>query len=245
MMDVIRAQAGEAVGLPNIRQPNLKSRVYELLLNMIIDGKYKDNDMLPPERILCEELGVSRTVIREAIKSLESRGVLQVIHGKGIMVAPATSGDISSAFILYLRRQHREVSMRDLLELRGSVETANVMSASLRAEEADLRGLRELLDRMEKSVADVERYVVADLDFHLKLAYAAHNILFITVLESLLIPLRQSFEETFEVHENELTFLEHSKIYTCIAARDPDGARATMLGHLQHTERMLKGRGKL
>ena len=91
--------------LPNMRQPNLKSRVYELLLNMIIEGKFEIGEMLPPERILCQELGVSRTVIREAIKSLETRGVLKVIHGKGIQVVPATSHDISVAFMLYLRRR--------------------------------------------------------------------------------------------------------------------------------------------
>ena len=88
--------------LPNIRQPNLKSRVYDLLLNMIIDGKYKSDDMLPPERVLCQELGVSRTVIREAVKSLETRGVIKVIHGKGIQVMQTTSHDISSAFMIQL-----------------------------------------------------------------------------------------------------------------------------------------------
>ncbi len=244
-MDANRGPSPATTGLPNIRQPNLKSRVYELLLNMTIDGKYRDNDMLPPERILCEELGVSRTVIREAIKSLETRGVLQVIHGKGIKVVPSTSSDISNAFMLYLRRQHREVSMRDLLEMRLTVETEIAAFAAQRAEEPQLRELRAIVSEMEKVTADNERYVRADLDFHLKLAYATRNILFATILESLLIPLRHSFEETSEMRDNEQTCREHAGIFRCVESRDPQGAKKLMAEHLGHTERALRERGKL
>ena len=91
--------------LPKIKPPNLKTQVYDLILDFIVDGKYRDNDMLPPERILCEELGVSRTVVREAIKSLETRGILTVIHGKGIKVNPSNSHDIANAFMLYLLKR--------------------------------------------------------------------------------------------------------------------------------------------
>ena len=232
-------------GLPSMRQPNLKTRVYELLLNMIIDGKYRDNDMLPPERILCEELGVSRTVIREAIKSLETRGVVQVIHGRGIRVVPVTASDISDAQMLYLRRRHRDVSMRDLMDLRYPVETEIAARAAQRAEPADLRDLQATLERMGRSVHEMEGYVHTDMDFHLKLANITRNILFITVLESLLIPLRKTFEETFEEQDNERTYEEHVRMSERIAAHDPPGAREAMRLHLEHTEQMLKGRGKI
>lgn len=244
-MDMNRRPVPETMGLPKIRQPNLKSRVYELLLNMIIDGKYRDNDMLPPERMLCEELGVSRTVIREAIESLETRGVLQVIHGKGIKVVPSSSSDISNAVMLYLRRRHHEVSMRDLIEMRLAVETEVAAHAALRAEEPHLRELRAILDRMAKATADTGRYVLADLDFHLKLAYATRNILFATILEALLVPLRQSFEESFEMRDNEQTWQEHAGIYQSVESRDAERARKLMVEHLEHAERVLKSRGKL
>jgi DNA-binding FadR family transcriptional regulator len=239
------AQEAAKPGLPNIRQPNLKSRVFELLLNMIIDGKYRDNDMLPPERLLCEELGVSRTVIREAIKSLESRGVLGVIHGKGIKVIPATSSDISNAFMLYLRRQHREVSPRDLMEMRFSIETEIAAVAALRATEADIREIGEILGRMRNALRVPDQYIRADLDFHIKLASATHNILFITILESLLIPLRRTFEEIVELQDPELSCQEHSRIHECIAARDQAGARGHMVQHLEKTRLRLERRGKL
>jgi GntR family transcriptional repressor for pyruvate dehydrogenase complex len=241
--DLVR-EAGKP-GLPNIRQPNLKSRVFELLLNMIIDGKYRDNDMLPPERLLCEELGVSRTVIREAIKSLESRGVLSVIHGKGIKVLPTTSSDISNAFMLYLRRRHREVSPRDLMEMRFSIETEIAAVAAQRATEADIRELGENLVRMRNAVRVPDQYIRADLDFHVSLASATHNILFITILESLLIPLRRSFEQIVELQDPECSCQEHARIHERVAARDSAGARQLMAQHLEKTRQRLERRGKL
>lgn len=231
--------------LPKIKHPNLKSRVYELLMNMVIDGKYRENEMLPPERVLCEELGVSRTVIREAVKSLEARGILQVIHGVGIRVVPATRSDIAEAFMLYLHRQHRAVSMKDVMEVRRSIETEIVHSASARPSEADLRELREILDLMEKKVRDEDGYIRADLDFHIKLAHMTRNILFITILEALLIPLRQILLETFGVQDNEMTCRQLRAVFERIAAGDAEGARELKAEHLRHTEEALRARGKL
>ncbi len=231
--------------LPNIKQPNLKSKVYELLLNMIIDGKYTENELLPSERILGEELGVSRTVVREAVKALENRGILQAIHGKGIMVVPSTSGDISYALMLYLRRQHRTVSLKDLLEVRYAVETEITACAATRATAEDIRALREILARMEKAIAETDTYVQIDLEFHLKLAYMTHNILFITILESLLIPLRHSFEETVEPRDNELTFRQHTDILDCLESGDAALSKGAMSRHLEHIRESLRSRGKL
>ena len=231
--------------LPNIRQPNLKSRVYELLLKMIIDGKYKSDDMLPPERILCEELGVSRTVIREAVKSLETRGVIKVIHGKGIQVKQTTSHDISNAFMLYLQRQRREVSMNDLIVVRYSIETEIARQATLNAGQKEIDALGEILDNGEEVLEDLDAYVTADLDFHLHLTYMTHNILFITILESLLIPLHKSFTETVSVKDNRRSVSEHREVFRCLKSGDADGAAQMMAKHLKHVEYMLRMRGKM
>jgi DNA-binding FadR family transcriptional regulator len=229
-----------ALGLRNIRQPNLQNRVYELLLNMIIDGKYRDNEMLPSERILCEELGVSRTVIRESMKSLQARGVLTAIHGKGIKVAPAVGADISEAFMLYLRRQHRDVPLEDLIEVRFALETRIAACAAERATAEEVAALKAILDRMPQSVSSLELYVQADMDFHLKLAECTHNMLFVTIVESLLFPLQRSFKRSFEGHDSALLYREHLGIFTCVESHDAEGARAAMLSHLQHADRSLR-----
>jgi DNA-binding FadR family transcriptional regulator len=231
--------------LPNIKQPNLKNRVYELLLDMVVDGKYKDNDMLPPERILCEELGVSRTVVREAVKSLETRGVLKVIHGKGIRVIPATSNDISEAFMLYMRRKNRNASMKDLIEIRFSIETEIARCAAIRSGAGDARALEKIVDRMRELVNDFDEFIGSDLEFHLQLAYIARNIIFTTVIEALVIPLMISFKETASVDDNTRSISEHAEIARSVKQNDADEAKELMARHLQHVESMLREHGKI
>ena len=210
-----------------------------------MDGKYRDNDMLPPERILCEELGVSRTVVREAIKSLETRGIISVIHGKGIKVNPSTSYDISNAFMLYLRRQRREVSMRDLIEVRYAIETEIAYHAALKAGEEDIKRLDGILQENEAAISNVEKFVFSDLDYHLMLAYTTGNIIFITIIEALVIPLRKSREETVSPQDNIRAFREHREIFRSIKGHDPKMARRLMFEHMQHVESVLGEHGKI
>lgn len=231
--------------LPNIKSPNLKTQVYDLLLNLIVDGKYKDNDMLPPERILCEELGVSRTVVREAVKSLETRGILKIIHGKGIKVNPSTSHDISNAFMLYLRRQNKDVPMKDLLQVRYAIETEIAKYAAINADEEDLQKLKAVLEKMEDVIGDVEKFVYMDLDYHLQIAYITRNIIFITMIEELVVPLRMSREETVSAEDNIQSLQEHKDIFESIRAHDSDRAKELMLAHLKHVERVLREHNKL
>ncbi|MGQ9616950.1 MAG: FadR/GntR family transcriptional regulator [Spirochaetota bacterium] len=231
--------------LPNIKSPNLKTQVYELLLNMIVDGKYKDNDMLPPERVLCEELGVSRTVVREAVKSLETRGILTVLHGKGIKVNPSTSHDVSNAFMLFLRRQNKEVSLKDLLEVRYSIETEIAKYAAQKAQPGDIEKLEDILGRMKLVIDKMADFVDIDLEYHLQLAYTSRNIVFITIIEALVIPLRKSREETVSPEDNVQSFEEHLAIFNAIKDRDMEGARSNMVRHLRHVEEVLRAHGKL
>lgn len=231
--------------LPNIKSPNLKAQVYELLLNMIVDGKYKDNDMLPPERVLCEELGVSRTVVREAVKSLETRGILTVLHGKGIKVNPSTSHDVSNAFMLFLRRQNKEVSLKDLLEVRYSIETEIAKYAAQKAQPGDIEKLEDILGRMKLVIDKMVDFVDIDLEYHLRLAYTSRNIVFITIIEALVIPLRKSREETVSPEDNVQSFEEHLAIFNAIRDHDMEGAHSNMMRHLRHVEEVLRAHGKL
>lgn len=231
--------------LPSLKTPNLKSQVYDLLLNMIVDGKYSDNDMLPPERVLCEELGVSRTVVREAVKSLETRGILQVIHGKGIKVNASNSSDVANAFMLYLKRKKSMFSMKDLLEARYSIETEITKYAAIRATKDDIVILENKLNEMKEARDDVERFIIDDLDYHLQLAKITNNIFFITIMEALLIPMRKSRKETVSVQDNLQSFEEHVGIFKCIKNHDSKKAKELMAAHLEHVEKVLEDHHRL
>lgn len=224
---------------PKIGTPKLKSRVYELLLDMIIDGKLKVGDMLPAERVLSEELGVSRTVLREAIKSLETRGVLTVTHGKGIRVNPVTSSDISHAFMLYLRRQNQEMPFMNLLEFRSLLEPEITKIAAIKADEDDIQRLEKIVLRMEEAIDTVDQFNKVDLEYHLMLAKITRNIFLVTVMEELIIPIRESIFTTGGIDVKEV-FEEHYDVFKHVKARKPEEARKAMIKSLQRSRKVLE-----
>jgi len=231
--------------LPNIRVPNLKTQVYDLLLKLIVDGKYKDDDKLPSEKVLCEKFGVSRTVVREAVKSLETRGILKVIHGKGIEVCPSTNSDISNAFMLFLKRQKQEVPMRDLLEVRYAIEIAIAKLAAVNPSKENIDKLCEIIQKMKGSISDVENFIKLDLQYHLQIAYSTKNIIFITIMEALIVPMRKSREETVSPEDNVQSLIEHINIYNSIKSKDSKKAKYAMKKHLKHVKDVLASHGKL
>jgi GntR family transcriptional repressor for pyruvate dehydrogenase complex len=215
---------------PNIGVQNLKTQVYEIILNLIIEGKLKVGDILPPERELAEELGVSRTVIREAIKSLETRGVLKVTHGKGIEVSPITSHDISYAFMLYLRRQKQKMPLKELLDLRCVLEPEITKIAVQEAKEEDIHRLEKIIQDMSNSKNNIEEFDQCDLDFHLQITYMAKNIFFETIMEALIIPIRKNIMQISQTGkiDYERAYREHYDIFQSIKERNPEKAKQAM-----------------
>jgi DNA-binding FadR family transcriptional regulator len=228
---------------PKIGTQNLKNRVYELLLDLIISGKLKVGEMLPSERILAEELGVSRTVLREAIKSLETRGVLTVTHGKGIRVNPVDSSDISHAFMLYLRRQNQEVPLLDLIDFRNILEPEIAKRAAHNSNKENIKPLEEIIGRMRDAVGDIEQFNRIDIEYHLELAKLTGNIFLTTVMEELIIPIRESIVATGGIDVKEV-FREHYKVFEQVRAKSPDGAAEAMTHSLKRSRELLEKQRK-
>ena len=218
---------------PKIGSLNLQVKVYDLLLDMIVEGKLKVGEMLPSENDLSEQLGVSRTVIREAIKSLETRGVVSVTHGKGIRVNPVNSKEISHAFMLYLRRQNQEVPLTDLLEFRKNIEPQIAALAAQKVNKKDLKILEEILNRMQKAEDDIELFNKIDLENHLELARITKNIFMITIIEELLIPIRKSIGVRGG-RNNEIVYKLHYNICKYIKMKNPQKASEAMLKSLKY-----------
>lgn len=224
--------------LPKIETKKLNTQVYDLLLEFIIDGKLKVGEMLSSERVLSEELGVSRTVLREAIKSLETRDVLSAIHGKGIMVNPATSADISHAFMLYLKRKGKQVDFENLVELRCFLEPNIARLAAAKASETDIEKLEEILNTMKGYENDVELFYKMDLEYHLEIARITGNILIITIMEALIKPIRESLM-VIGSSDIEQVFEDHYKIYECIKAKDEEAVEAAMLKSIKYSQHLM------
>jgi GntR family transcriptional repressor for pyruvate dehydrogenase complex len=204
----------------------------------ITDGGLQPGDRLPPEHVLVQEFGVSRTVIREAIQSLKTRGLVTVKHGSGVFVSEPTADTVSE--FLSALFQFRGASVYDLHEAREILEVEIAALAAERASDEDKAELGEKLEWMKKVRGSPREYVELDLVFHGILARATGNHIFLLLLEPLVDLLRQSRLKATQIPGGvEGSFRGHRAIYDSIARGDAEGARAAMREHLREVRDRL------
>jgi len=225
----------------------LHRQVAELLSERIISGEYPPNTLMPPERELGETLGVSRTVVREAVKNLESRGLVRIEHGRGTVVEEAGCRQVTDSLRVALRRG--EHLLEHLLEVRRSLEVTLAGLAARRRTRANIDALSSALEVMRSKPGQPEGYVHADVEFHAEIARAAGNPVFLILLEplaELLIESRQATYSGTAVVKRRLR--QHEEIFEAIRRGDPHEAMAAMQRHLGDTggdlQRKQGGPGK-
>lgn len=225
-----------AVHLPKLKADSLSDKVVDEITNMILRGGMHIGDWLPSVAELEANLGVSRTVVREALRILETRGLVQIHHGKGVMV----TGNQVQALLEYLDLTFRvqRSTLYELMEVRTILEVEIAWLAAIRRTEEDLKEMEEALDRMARKAATPEGYVDADIDFHNALLKAAHNSVLSSVAQPIGELLRKSRELTFRGPTEGVTRarLAHQQIYDRVKAQDVDGARQAMQQHLLKTK---------
>ena len=219
-------------------RPSLHKEIAETLTERIISGELAAHSLLPPERELIRQIGVSRTVVREAIKLLESRGLVRIERGRGTVVQEPRPDTVTDSLRLLLRR--RDAKIEQLLELRAILELGVAGLAAERRTDDHLTAMRHALDVMRRKPDEPEGYVYADLEFHATLARAAQNPLLSPLLQPLEELLLESRLATFSGPRTvKLRTAQHEEIYERIVARDASGARAAMRRHLADTMRDL------
>jgi GntR family transcriptional repressor for pyruvate dehydrogenase complex len=212
------------------RRTRLRDRAANQLLEMVISGGLEPGERLPPERELCAQLGVSRTVVREALNLLEARGLISIEHGRGAVVSGGNPRAVRDTLGLLLRVQPK--TLWELLEIRRILEVEVAGLAAERAGPDDVTAMRLRLDRMRDSIEVSEGYVDADVEFHALLARATRNEVLLTMLEPVVDLLRASAARP----GNALRALgEHERILRRVEAGDSVGAREEMRAHLAKT----------
>lgn len=199
---------------------------------MLAEGELQAGDQLPNERELAEGYGVSRTVIREATKILEEKGLISVQVGRGTFVIDATDEIIQKSINLMLRVKEPK-RLLDVLEVRGMLEPEMAALAASRATPETIKALRKAIDKMDRSMDQLEAYIAADQQFHLELAKATQNS-FIPVLINSFVDALQEQRKRSGYSEGSLERgqVHHKKILETIIAGDSDAAREAMKAHL-------------
>jgi GntR family transcriptional repressor for pyruvate dehydrogenase complex len=212
------------------------SRLYELIVQQVEDsilkGQLKPGDQLPAERDLAQKFGVSRTAVREAVKTLREKGLVEAYSGRGTFVTNGTSQAIRQSLDLMIRINQQEGSA-NLAELRLVLEPEIAGLAAQRIEDQLLATMREAVAVMERNLHDPDAYVEADLDFHLALAEAAGNPLILSLLDSIVVLLREQRSRIFNVAGGpERGQFHHKRILAAVERRDSEAAREAMRAHL-------------
>jgi GntR family transcriptional regulator, galactonate operon transcriptional repressor len=174
-----------------------QEQVLHTLGRDICSGRVRPGQLLPPEGDLCERFGFSRIVIREAIKSLAAKGLLEVTRRVGTLVLEPTRWNLFDPDIIGWRAESAvfdPVMSRDLMEMRRVIEPAAVRLAALRASDEDRRNLRAAYMAMERAVAGKGDYVKADLAFHTIILSACGNQFVRQMQDAMAALLRVSFD---------------------------------------------------
>jgi GntR family transcriptional regulator, transcriptional repressor for pyruvate dehydrogenase complex len=199
----------------------------------IATGTLKDGQQLPGEHELAHNFGVSRTVIREAIKTLAANGLVEVRAGAGTFIIDGTSAVLRHSLTLMMSLRGI-MALQDIVELREMLEPEIAFKAALHASNADITRLEHAIRVMDQNLASIKEYIAADNQFHLGLAIATRNDLLPHVLESVvvaLIQLREHVGKTKDAPRRAQT--HHRRLLQAIIDRDPEGARTAMINHLR------------
>ena len=213
------------------------SRLYEQIVQQVQEsihkGALKPGDQLPPERELGQQFGVSRTAVREAVKALREKGLVEAYPGRGTFVTDGTSYTIGQSLDRMMKIGQPEGSAY-LAEVRETLEPEIAALAARRADEEDLASMRELISVMDSARKDPEAFIEADLDFHLALAEAAANPLILSLIDSIVGLLREQRMRIFHIEGGpERGQYHHKRILEAIEHRDPLGAREAMKAHMR------------
>ena len=212
------------------------SRLYEQIVRQIEDsiqqGELTAGSQLPAERDLAKQFGVSRTAVREAIKALQEKGLVDAFPGRGTFVTSGTPNAMRRS-LDQLVNSGDEEGRAYLVEVRDMLEPEIAALAAVRADEEDLGVMREAVKTMDGASWDSDAYIEADLDFHLALAEAAENPIVLSLIDSIVGLLREQRLRIFRVAGGpDRGQQHHRKILEAIQRHDPQAARAAMQAHL-------------
>jgi GntR family transcriptional repressor for pyruvate dehydrogenase complex len=220
-----------------IPRNRIYSRVAEQLQALIL-SKLEPGDMLPPERVLVQKFGVSRSSIRDAIRSLEALGLLEPRQGVGTVVrdpsVDAVGNHVATALL-----QKRKV-IKELLDVRMIIEPALARRAAVHASPGQIAEMQAILIRQEQKVRQGELATEEDSAFHYNISLAADNSVMLKLANVLMDLLRETRERSLQVGgRQEKSLAAHRRILAALKKGDAAAAEAAMRRHLLEIEKIV------
>ncbi len=220
-------------------------KLYDYYEAAIVEGSLRSGERLPAERELAKRFELSRTGVREALQQLKAKGWIVSKRGGGHYVSAQLQQDIADPILKIL--DNNPNAHFDLLEFRHSIEGDCAYNAALRANDVDIAALRKAYQALQKAYQqyDIEAEANADAEFHLAVAEASHNLIFLHLVKSLFSVLQTNMHSSItKMFENriarEALMNQHSAIYDAIVNRQPSTAKEAAHQHIRYVEKLLE-----
>jgi DNA-binding FadR family transcriptional regulator len=217
------------------KTPKVRAKLLNLVAaelgQEIISGSLTEGAMIPPEAVLCERFGVSRTVVREAVQLLISKGMLSKRPGIGTWVRPTMDWSFLDPTVLqWVQNSDRSAVVLDhLFRFRSAVEPAAAAEAALNATDEQRQALADALERMRAASNDFDAWIDADIDFHTAIYLATNNVF----MAPMAVLFRQYFRMSFRVSSSSFhhqhCLAEHVAVYDAIQRQDPVAAQSAVM----------------
>ncbi|MBI4659478.1 MAG: FadR family transcriptional regulator [Verrucomicrobia bacterium] len=217
-------------------RPDLVATVLKQLTDEIMSGRFEPGVALPPEGELAKSHDVSRTVIREAMRSLRAQGLVEMSQGRAARVRPPDPEAVVASLDMLLRRNC--ATLLHLVEVRRPLESEIAALAAERANDEHLRQLERAVHDLG-AASGLQDRIEADVRFHRILAEATGNPVFVLLLETLAGFLRESRQRTLAYSGVESALQWHRAVFQAVRARDANKAREAMQEHLRWAARDL------
>jgi len=219
----------------------LHEQVADAIRQQIVNGALKTGDKLPTENELAKEYGVSRNVVREAVRSLARDGLLDVRQGSGTYVKDGTSQAFAEFFRLAVSVGSASQLFADIADIREIVEPGIAALAAHRARDEDIVRLRAEIEKMDASLDNVEAFIMGDHSFHMAVAKATNNPFAERLLEPIVGVLFAQRSKAFYVRNSPVKAQEfHRELMAAIEEHDAPTAAKVMQAHLRRVRYELE-----
>lgn len=216
----------------------LTEAAFEQLIAYVVKGTWKAGDRLPPERELCQQFGIARTSLREALKAMELVGMLDSRVGDGTFVCPRSEFLSRPLLWAFTGADHEELV--EIMEARTAVEETLAGLAAERASREEISRIEMTVTQMRDAIAAGTSILEADMSFHLAVAAAAHNEPLQNAVQLLRNITRQWLKYKVQMPNVAASVLKrHQAVYRAIASGKPNAARLAMRKHLEETQQLV------
>ena len=224
-----------------IKTHKISNEVYKQIVSLISNGQLQPGDKIPSERELSAEMGISRQSIREALNRAEVMGLIEVRQGEGSFILSSIKGALKPPLTVIIEKEAERIF--DFLEIRKLVEGWCAERAALEATAEELKDMKKILGKMKMVASKDKQWEKLDLELHLSIAKATHNIIAVHIMDALKANFNLFFKFTKSMPSSErldVLWQHHHDIVDAIVCKDSNSAKQKVIDHLNFIEEKIR-----